>query len=289
MNDSRIQAPAPIPTSAEASHLCPPQVVLFDWHGTLVDTLDAMYAAMDDMLLQIDTLGLSGSLVDPARSKTVEDARLVAYVREYHRLHPKVRLDRRVSRTDLFEILFGTDEAAKQRAHAAFNDAYRSHYGEVHLREGGERDMLVALRGLGLRLGIVSNRDREFLEHELALLDGGSWVGLFDVVVCGGDAPSRKPAADPIAEATAKLGVRPGPQIWYVGDGASDVTAARRAGVASIFFNSAGWDAGWLKYYFPGTEAHPDVPDVVVQDFADLEQFIRRLCAQGRPGGPGKA
>ena len=27
-----------------------PGILIFDWHGTLVDTNDAMYGAMDDML-----------------------------------------------------------------------------------------------------------------------------------------------------------------------------------------------------------------------------------------------
>ena len=281
MSDPLPPGRVPIRTSDEATGLRPPAVVLFDWHGTLVDTLDAMYAAMDELLLQLDALHLTRYLLPPDRSKTIEDARLVAYVRQHHCLHPKLRQDRRVSRTDLFEILFGADEAAKRRAHAAFNTAYRNHYGDVHLREGGERDMLLVLRGLGLKLGIVSNRDREFLEHELALLEDGSWRGLFDTIVCGGDAPKRKPAADPIVEATGALGVRPGPEVWYVGDGASDVTAARCAGVTSVFFNSAGWDPAWLLHYFPGTEAHPEVPDVVVQDFKDLERLIVRLCRSG--------
>ena len=26
--------------------LCPPKIILFDWHGTLVDTNDAMYLAL---------------------------------------------------------------------------------------------------------------------------------------------------------------------------------------------------------------------------------------------------
>ena len=33
-----------------AAQLVPPRVVLFDWHATLVDTLEAMYHAVDEML-----------------------------------------------------------------------------------------------------------------------------------------------------------------------------------------------------------------------------------------------
>ena len=30
-----------------------PSVLIFDWHGTLVDTHDAMFSAMEDMLPQL--------------------------------------------------------------------------------------------------------------------------------------------------------------------------------------------------------------------------------------------
>jgi len=39
-----------------ARALVAPRVVLFDWHATLVDTLDAMYHAVDDMLPKLPDL-----------------------------------------------------------------------------------------------------------------------------------------------------------------------------------------------------------------------------------------
>ena len=36
----------------------PPSVLIFDWHGTLVDTHDAMFSAMEEMLPQLEELGL---------------------------------------------------------------------------------------------------------------------------------------------------------------------------------------------------------------------------------------
>ena len=98
-----------------------PEAILIDWHATLVDTHDAMYHAVDDMLPDFRTLKLMDRMVAPEDSKTPEDARLVAYVREFARLHPKVSTDRKISRTDIFEVLFGEDQEAKQIAHKAFN------------------------------------------------------------------------------------------------------------------------------------------------------------------------
>ncbi|MGB5235265.1 MAG: hypothetical protein WBN85_08840, partial [Candidatus Macondimonas sp.] len=67
-----------------------PRIILFDWHATLVDTLDAMYHAVDDVLPHLEELGLLDRLLKPSQSKTVEDAKLVSYVRRYRRLHPKI-------------------------------------------------------------------------------------------------------------------------------------------------------------------------------------------------------
>src|SRR5690606_29806033 len=100
-----------------------PGVILIDWHATLVDTHDAMYHAVDDVLPRLEELGLLSRLLTPETSKTFEDAKLVRYVREHRRLHPKIVSQRKISRTDIFEVLFGDDSDAKLRAHQAFDDA----------------------------------------------------------------------------------------------------------------------------------------------------------------------
>jgi phosphoglycolate phosphatase len=91
-----------------ARALVAPHVVLFDWHATLVDTLDAMYHAVDDALPRFPELGLMEALIPHEQCKTPEDARLVDYVREHQRLHPKIKAQRRISRTDIFEVLLIT-------------------------------------------------------------------------------------------------------------------------------------------------------------------------------------
>src|SRR3569833_4517195 len=90
-----------------------PKIILFDWHATLADTLDAMYHAVDDVLPHLAEMGLLERLVKPEQSKTMEDAKLVKYIREHRQLRPKIKADRKISRTDIFEVLFGADEAAK--------------------------------------------------------------------------------------------------------------------------------------------------------------------------------
>jgi phosphoglycolate phosphatase len=252
-----------------------PKTILFDWHATLADTMDAMYYALDEALPKLEELGLVERLLKAEDCKTVEDAKLLKYVKECRRLHPKVKKARKVSRTDIFEILFGHDEEAKRIAHKAFDRAYRNHYGKVLPLEKHLKDVLLELKGLELKLGVLTNRNREFMEHELAVVDGTGWTELFDTLVCGDDTERRKPAPDPILKALENLGVQPGLDSWYVGDSTTDIIAGKEAGVTAIFYNGAKWDQKWIDKIFPGTIRHPHQPDAVVDSFRELTRLVR--------------
>ena len=257
-----------------ARELISPRAILFDWHATLVDTRDAMYHAVDEMLPRLPELGLREIIVPDARSRSAEDARLAEYVRQHLRLPARILRERRISRTDIFEILFGQDEDAKHIAHEAFNEAYRHHYGEVHPFDGNELVLLRELDAFDIKTGILTNREREFFEHEFALVEDGAWLGLFDTTVCGGDTFRRKPNPEPVFKALESLGVEPGPDCWYLGDSSTDVAAARRAGITAVFFNGAAWPRPWLEKVFPGTPAHPHQPDAVVANFAEFRWLV---------------
>lgn len=259
-----------------------PTVILIDWHATLVDTHDAMYHAVDDVLPKLSELGLWQRLLAPENSKTVEDAKLVKYVRAHRRLHPKIKAQRKISRTDIFEVLFGDDEDAKARAHQAFDACYRKYVGQVDPLEPDTRPKLEHLRSLGILTGVISNRNREFMLHELGKVEGSGWANLFDTIVCGSDVQRRKPAPDLILKALDNLGVSPGEGCWYVGDSTTDVIAAKEAGVSAIFYNGAHWDRAWLDKIFPATVRHPHKPDAVVESLADLVELARRFIAQDK-------
>ena len=246
----------------------------------VVDTHDAMYHAVDDILPQLQSLGLGDRLLDPDESKTIEDAKLLIYVKNHHRLHPKIVTQRKISRTDIFEVLFGDDQDAKSRAHHAFDQAYRKYVAEVHPLEADIRQQLEHLRELGVKIGLISNRKREFLEHELALVDGNGWEDLFDVVVCGNDVEERKPSPQMLLKALAILDKEPAESCWYVGDSTTDVIAAKEACVTSIFYNGAGWGQAWLDKIFPHTVKHPHRPDAVINSIAELTSLARHLLAQ---------
>ena len=108
-----------------------PKAIIFDWHATLVDTHDAMYYAVDDVLPKLEQLDLVDKVIKTEESKTIEDAKLVKYIMQHKKLHPKIREAKKISRTDIFEVLFGDNDDAKKTAHRAFDQAYRNYFGMV--------------------------------------------------------------------------------------------------------------------------------------------------------------
>jgi phosphoglycolate phosphatase len=258
-----------------------PRTILFDWHATLANTFDAMYHALDEVLPQLKPLQLFEHLVPPGKSKTPEDAKLVAYVRQHGHLHPRIRAEAKVSRTDIFEVLFGDDQTAKAIAHRAFDDCYARHFGIVHPMEPRAREHLQTLIDLGIPLGVLTNRRRQFMAHEVYTIDGSGWHELFATIVCGDDGAARKPEPDLILKALAELALPADASCWYVGDSTTDVVAAKRAGVTAVFYNGAGWDPAWIGKIFPGTPQHPEKPDRVVGSLAELTQWVQRLAVTG--------
>jgi phosphoglycolate phosphatase len=261
-----------------------PRIILFDWHATLVDTMDAMYHAVDAVLPRLVALGLIDRLVRPEDSKTVEDAKLVRYVRDNASLHPRIKTERKISRTDIFELLFGPDDEAKRIAHREFDKFYGRFFGAVKPLEEGVRERMQALHRMGIKLGVLSNRSRQFMAHEIYMVDGVGWHDLFDTMVCGDDVPRRKPAPDLLLKAVANLDAPADRGCWYVGDSTTDVIAAVDAGVTSIFYNGAGWDQAWIDKIFPGTMKHPHRPDAVVNNLGELVDMARWFLADAPPG-----
>lgn len=259
-----------------------PEVVLFDWHATLVDTHDAMYHAVDDVLPRLRELDLWDDLLHPDDSKTLEDAKLLTYVRDFEHLHPKIVAQRKISRTDIFEVLFGNNPLAKARAHHAFDESYRKYVSEVHPLEDDTRQQLQQLHKQDLTVGLISNRRRDYLEHELSLVDKTGWTELFDVIVSGSDVDHRKPSPDVILKALEWLEQPATENCWYVGDSTTDVIAAKQAGVTAVFYNGANWEASWLDKIFPCTAKHPHRPDAVIHNLAELNELARDLLEQSR-------
>lgn len=111
---------------------------------------------------------------------------------------------------------------------------------------------LRALRAAGHDLALVTNKPGP---HARRLFDHFGWTPLFSVLLGGGDTPELKPSPLPLQTAMERTGHAP-ENSWMVGDHHTDLAAARRAGVKSIYLESG--------FGNPGAEK----PDLVCPDFA---------------------
>jgi len=186
-----------------------PSVLLFDWDNTLVDGWAGISAALNAAFVAFDK-----------PLWTVEDT--------------KNRV--RVALKESFPLMFGDEW---ERARDIFYDAFRSNHLDHVNPMPGAAEALVA--GNSWPLGVVSNKAGKYLRAEVLHL---GWEPHFDAVIGAGDAQADKPDPAPILMALEQMGFAPGPSVWYLGDTALDMVAARAAGVTAVLVGDASHDGG---------------------------------------------
>ena len=186
-----------------------PTVIVFDWDNTLVDAWAGIVAALNDVFAQF---ALPPWTIEQGRQRI------------------------RGSMRDSFPPLFGPDW---QAAMAAMAPAMR----RVHLAHlatmPDTTEMLDVARAWPL--AIVSNKAGPVLRREVQHL---GWNARFGAIVGAGDCPQDKPHPDPVWHALARIGVQPGPSVWYVGDTAMDMQTAHAAGCTAVLLGDAAHDGG---------------------------------------------
>jgi phosphoglycolate phosphatase len=149
---------------------------------------------------------------------------------------------------------------------AAVLDSFDRHYADTTGTTGqpypGAAEALDLLRSRGLRLACVTNKE---LRHTRRLLQHHRLHDRFDLVIGGDSLPQKKPDAAVLRHVSAALGA-PLPAVAHVGDSATDVEAARNAGVRA-WAVPYGYNAGR-----PIAEAGPDMifPDLLAAARAAL-------------------
>lgn len=184
------------------------RAVLFDLDGTLVHTLPDIAASMNRVLADH---GLPVHPEDAYRYFTGDGA---------------VNLTRR----------------ALGEAHAALADTVLAEYSRlyaVHCRDtshvyAGIPELLNRLRGAGLHLAVLSNKDDGDVASVLRYYFPDA-----PFVLCRGRRPGIpiKPDPAPALALAAELGVAPA-DFWYLGDTPTDLACAQAAGMDFI---GAGW------------------------------------------------
>jgi phosphoglycolate phosphatase len=112
---------------------------------------------------------------------------------------------------------------------ASFDRHYAQTTGTLGRPYPGAQAALDALRVGGLKLACVTNKE---LRHTRRLLEVHGWRTAFDLVIGGDSLACSKPDGEVLRHVTRTLGVATA-RTAHVGDSATDVQAARNAGVTA--------------------------------------------------------
>lgn len=176
------------------NNLKPIKAILFDLDGTLRDSRDAIYGAIDAAFRHHD--------IEINRETYKKEAASLRGLQ--HKYAPEVSYD---SFRDQYDAAFGTDalDAIIVYEHAI--------------------DVLEYLQQQGYKMAIVSSS-----RYAKEGLDAHGLTNFFEVIVGGNDVNEHKPHPEPIFTATQLLGVRADETVM-VGDMVVDIEAGKAAGV----------------------------------------------------------
>ncbi|MCA0174915.1 MAG: phosphoglycolate phosphatase [Proteobacteria bacterium] len=186
----------------EIARTAPPQAILFDLDGTLIDSAPDLAAAANAVRAEEGLAALP--LAD---------------------LRPHVGKGGRGMIGAAFGVVPGD---------ARFESLvvrFLTHYEQGLLQHtavfSAMQPVLGALDGRGLPWGIVTNKHSRYAQPVVAGLPG---LVTSRVLVCGDTLAQAKPHPAPLLEAARRIGVAP-EACWYVGDDERDVIAGRAAGM----------------------------------------------------------
>ena len=215
--------------------------IAFDLDGTLVDTAPDLIGALNAVL---NEAGLASVTLSDARHLVGRGARMM--------------------------LTRGFAESGRvlQEADAAplverFITVYRDRIADESLPYPGCVDALDALRGLGAKLVVCTNKRTEL---SIALLDALTLRDRFEAVIGADAAPSPKPDPSHVLHAIAAAGGVPSRAVM-VGDSANDVDSAKAAGVPTIVF----------PFGYTETPAHALGADRLIDHYDALIDAVQSL------------
>jgi phosphoglycolate phosphatase len=221
------------------------ELILFDLDGTLVDTAGDICDTANDVLLE---LGLAA--VDEALARTwIGQGSRELMIRAYaHASGSDAETLRKGSGVDCLMELF-------THFHAQRCGKRSTVYPQV-------RESLDALRGIGVRMAVLTNREMRFAR---LVLERHELQDYFDPVIAGDTLPAKKPDALTVEYCLREHGVDRKDAL-LIGDSAVDIATGRNAGIAC-----------WVvPYGYNGGRAViEDAPDRMITDFSWIVAAVR--------------
>ena len=207
----------------------PYRTAIFDLDGTMLNTLTDYAAAVNHALAS-----------QGMRKRSIDEVRLATGNGIEHLMRESMPA--------------GTGEKDFQRAFDAFKRYYAAHTNDTTHPYPGMLDLVVRLRGRGVKCALVSNK----ADFAVKSLTRDYFEGVFDYAMGERQGIPKKPAPDMCDVILADLGAtREG--LVYVGDSEVDIATARNLGCDCIICSWGFRDRDWLVSQ--GATRIVDTPD----------------------------
>ncbi len=210
-----------------------PRVLVFDVDGTLIDTLQPMRQALNEILTRSGRRTWTEQAVRDQLSLGLDGLLALALRADGH----------------------APSDAAELADRAALLTRY-SELAPMHaVGYPGAEALLRNARREGCRLAVCSNADALVLQR---LFNALGWLDLFEVTVCAGNALALKPSGLPLQQVLAMLNASPD-EAWLIGDSALDAACAEAVGCGFVWF-SGGYGSARPPTAMAQIDALPDLP-----------------------------
>ncbi|MGC5327523.1 HAD family hydrolase [Brevibacillus sp. SYSU BS000544] len=205
------------------------KAVLFDFDGTLADTLPLSFTAFQYVfqkyeqreVSQEEIIAMFGPTEDGIIAKNFSNqANVSAAIQDYYRIYEQGHLENKITAKEILELL----------------------------------DLL---HSKGIRMGVITGKSRNAYDISVNSLGMAHY---FDVVITGDDVQKPKPDPEGIRTALSMLEV-PKEDAIFVGDSNADIQAGKSAGVRTV---GVQWLSTYQSTHF---EAEPDMIFTKVQEF----------------------
>jgi len=215
--------------------------VIFDLDGTLIDSIDIYFTIVENALKRLNLPAVSRNQILAAAESEEFKWELVL---------PQDVLDRKTEIID--EAWAVINEIAPQM----FAD-------NLELIQGAER-IVENLSSSGLKIGLVTSTQRQYLETKMQPLKNAGVDTLFEAIITSDDVEKRKPSPDPLITCAQQLDIKPGNCV-YVGDTTTDIKAGKAAGMRTI---------GVLTGFDEYETLEKESPDAIVESVRYLLEVI---------------
>jgi HAD superfamily hydrolase (TIGR01662 family) len=184
--------------------------VIFDLDGTLIDSIDIYFTIVEKALKRLNLPAVSRNRILAAAESEEFKWELVL---------PQEVLNRK--------------EEIIDEAWAVINEIAPQMFADNLDLIQGAGDIVENLSSNGLKIGLVTSTQRQYLETKMQPLKNAGVDDLFEAIITSDDVKKRKPAPDPLITCAQQLDMKPGNCV-YVGDTTTDIKAGKAAGMRTV-------------------------------------------------------